>query len=89
MMLDMGFLGDVKKVIALLPEKKQTLLFSATMPYAIEKLASSLLNNPVKAEADQESTVVDTIDQKIYTIEKTHDGNFLCSCDKSWRRKKY
>src|SRR5674476_765318 len=48
-MLDMGFINDVKKIIALLPEKRQTLFFSATMPPEISKLSSSILTNPVRA----------------------------------------
>jgi ATP-dependent RNA helicase RhlE len=77
MMLDMGFLGDVKKVISYLPKEKQTLLFSATMPGAIENLANNLLISPVKVEVDTESTVVETIDQKIYTLEKSNKGYLL------------
>jgi ATP-dependent RNA helicase RhlE len=77
MMLDMGFLGDVKKVISYLPKEKQTLLFSATMPPAIEGLANTLLRNPVKVEVDSESTVVETITQKIYTLEKSNKGYLL------------
>lgn len=77
MMLDMGFLGDVKKVISLLPQKKQTMLFSATMPPAIESLASSLLIKPIKVKVNEESSIVSTIDQKIYTVEKSNKGYLL------------
>ena len=77
MMLDMGFLGDVKKVISFLPTKKQTLLFSATMPPAIEELASDLLINPVKVKVNEESSIVDTIEQKIYSLEKSNKGYLL------------
>jgi ATP-dependent RNA helicase RhlE len=79
MMLDMGFLGDVKKVISFLPQEKQTLLFSATMPKAIENLANNLLNKPVKVEVDAESSLVETIEQKIYTVEKSNKGYLLQS----------
>ena len=79
MMLDMGFLGDVKKIISFLPQEKQTLLFSATMPEAIEKLANNLLTKPVKVKVDAESSLVETIDQKIYTVEKINKGYLLQS----------
>lgn len=77
MMLDMGFLNDVKKVISFLPENLQTLLFSATMPTAIEALANELLEEPVKVEVDAESTVVETIEQKFYALEKKNKGFLL------------
>ena len=79
MMLDMGFLGDVKKIISFLPQDKQTLLFSATMPAAIEMLANNLLNQPVRVEVDAESSIVETIEQKIYTVEKINKGYLLQS----------
>lgn len=79
MMLDMGFLGDVKKVIALLPQEKQTILFSATMPAAIENLADNLLKNPVKVEIDSDLSLGETIEQKIYTVEKMNKGYLLHS----------
>lgn len=79
MMLDMGFLGDVKKIISLLPPEKQTLLFSATMPQAIENLANNLLNQPIKIEVDAESSIVETVDQKVYTVEKVNKGYLLYS----------
>ena len=79
MMLDMGFLGDVKKVISFLPQEKQTLLFSATMARPIENLANHLLNKPVKVEVDTESSLVETIEQKIYTVEKINKSYLLHS----------
>ena len=79
MMLDMGFLGDVKKVISFLPQNKQTLLFSATMPGAIENLANNLLHTPVKVEVDSESSLGEAIEQKIYTVEKINKGYLLHS----------
>jgi ATP-dependent RNA helicase RhlE len=69
-MLDMGFIHDVKKVITLLPEKKQTLFFSATMPPEISKLASSILNNPSKVEVTPVSSTAETITQAVYFVEK-------------------
>ncbi|MBT3583649.1 MAG: DEAD/DEAH box helicase [Halobacteriovoraceae bacterium] len=79
MMLDMGFLNDVKKVIDLLPDEKQTLLFSATMPEAIEKLSENLLIDPIRVEVDSSSTVVESIEQKIYTLEKCNKPYLLNS----------
>lgn len=69
-MLDMGFIHDVKKVIAKLPRRRQTLLFSATMPEEIEELADSLLHDPAVVKVDPVSSTVDRIDQKLYFVEK-------------------
>src|SRR5690606_12573596 len=64
-MLDMGFINDVKKVIAKIPLKKQTLFFSATMPSEITGLANSILNNPVRVEVTPTSSAVEKITQAI------------------------
>jgi ATP-dependent RNA helicase RhlE len=69
-MLDMGFVHDVKKIISKLPEKKQTLFFSATMPYEIKQLANVLLQNPVKLEVTPPASTVDMIQQSLYFVEK-------------------
>lgn len=69
-MLDMGFVHDVKKVIAKLPLRRQTLLFSATMPKEIEELADSLLHDPAVVKVDPVSSTVDRINQKLYFVEK-------------------
>ena len=69
-MLDMGFGHDVRRIIKLLPQKRQTLLFSATMPGEIAQLADSLLNNPVKVSVTPVSSTVDTISQSVYFVEK-------------------
>jgi len=69
-MLDMGFVHDVKRIIAKLPSKKQTLFFSATMPNEIQKLADTLLTNPVKVEVNPVSSTVDMIQQQIYFVDK-------------------
>lgn len=76
-MLDMGFLNDVKKVIKLLPSKRQTLLFSATMPNDIASLANSLLKDPKKVEVTPESTTVEKIDQKAHYVAKLNKPNLL------------
>ncbi len=69
-MLDMGFINDVKKVIARLPQKRQTLFFSATMPDEIARLSSSILTNPVKVEVTPVSSTAENVDQSIYLVEK-------------------
>ncbi len=70
-MLDMGFIHDVKKVIARIPLKRQTLFFSATMPPEIQKLSSSILTNPAKVEVTPPATTAEKIAQQIYYIDKT------------------
>lgn len=69
-MLDMGFIHDVKKVISQLPHVRQTLLFSATMPTEIAKLAQTILIDPVKVAVDPVSSTVDTIEQAVYFVGK-------------------
>ena len=69
-MLDMGFVYDVKRIIAKLPVQKQTLFFSATMPAEIKQLANVLLKDPVKVEVTPVSSTVDTIQQSLYYVEK-------------------
>jgi len=69
-MLDMGFIHDVKKIIRLLPQEKQTLFFSATMPPQIAQLADSLLYNPVKVEVTPVSSTAEKIDQSVYFVSK-------------------
>ena len=76
-MLDMGFVHDVKRIIKLLPQKRQTLFFSATMPGEIQKLANSILNNPVKVEVTPVSSTADTIKQSVYFVEKDNKLNLL------------
>ncbi len=77
-MLDMGFIHDVKKIIALLPKQRQTLLFSATMPPEIVKLADAMLTSPVMVSVTPESMTVDIIDQSVYFVGKK-DKNALLS----------
>lgn len=69
-MLDMGFVHDVKRIIKLLPQRRQTLFFSATMPSDIQRLADSILNNPVKVEVTPVSSTAETINQTVYFVEK-------------------
>lgn len=76
-MLDMGFINDINKIITKLPEKRQTLFFSATMPVVISHLAKSILNNPVKVEITPPATTVERIDQKIYLVERSNKPKLL------------
>jgi ATP-dependent RNA helicase RhlE len=69
-MLDMGFIHDIRKVIKALPEKRQTMLFSATMPPEIVKLVNSMLRQPVRIEVAPVSAAADRIDQYVYFIQK-------------------
>ena len=69
-MLDMGFVHDVKKVIAKLPGERQNLMFSATMPKEIEQLAAGILRKPAFVKVDPVSSTVDRIQQSLYHVEK-------------------
>ncbi len=76
-MLDMGFVHDVKRIIAKLPAKRQTLFFSATMPAEIKKLADILLTNPVKVEVTPPSSTVEIIQQSVYFVGKQEKQSLL------------
>lgn len=76
-MLDMGFIHDVRKVISALPKARQTLLFSATMPEAIQELANSILINPVRVEVTPQATTVEKIAQSVFFVEKQNKRALL------------
>ncbi len=76
-MLDMGFITDIRKVIQHLPARRQTLLFSATMPREIQQLASEMLHNPIMIEVTPPSSTVDKIAQSIYHTNKTDKPRML------------
>ena len=76
-MLDMGFIPDVRRVIAKLPKKRHSLFFSATMPPVVEKLAVDMLCNPVKITIDPGKPTVERIDQKIMFVDKGHKNQLL------------
>jgi ATP-dependent RNA helicase RhlE len=78
-MLDMGFFSDVQSIIEKLPTKRQTILFSATMPSKIEELGQNILKDPIKVEAAPESTTVELVDHKIYNVEKSNKVFLLAS----------
>lgn len=69
-MLDMGFIHDLKKIMKVLPAKKQTMLFTATMPKTIVGLANSILKNPKRVEVTPENSTVEKIDQKVFMVDK-------------------
>ncbi|GAB4414622.1 MAG: DEAD/DEAH box helicase [Sideroxydans sp.] len=69
-MLDMGFIRDIKKVLALLPRQRQNLLFSATFSDEIKLLAEGLLNNPVLVEVARRNTTAETVAQKVYLVDR-------------------
>jgi ATP-dependent RNA helicase RhlE len=76
-MLDMGFIHDVKKIIAALPHKRQSLFFSATMPPEIIKLAGTILHNPVKVEVTPSASTVDIIKQYVFFVDKGNKNALL------------
>ncbi len=77
-MLDMGFIHDIRKIVALLPAKRQNLFFSATMPPEITKLASTILNtHPTRIEVAPQSTPIERIRQELYRIDKRRKGALL------------
>ncbi len=76
-MLDMGFIHDIKKVLVKLPVRRQTLLFSATMPREIISLANSMLNSPTKIVVTPDEPTVDAIQQRVYFVSKQNKKELL------------
>ncbi|MGN6627535.1 MAG: DEAD/DEAH box helicase [Tepidisphaeraceae bacterium] len=76
-MLDMGFITDIRKLIAHIPKKRQTLLFSATMPPEIRKLADTILHQPVTVEVAPVSSTADRIEQSVYFCDKNQKTKLL------------
>ncbi|ABK44150.1 DEAD/DEAH box helicase domain protein [Magnetococcus marinus MC-1] len=76
-MLDMGFIHDIRRIIKVIPAKRHTLLFSATMPKDIAELAEGLLTNPAKVEVTPESTTVERITQKVLFVDKQNKRSLL------------
>jgi ATP-dependent RNA helicase RhlE len=76
-MLDMGFINDIRKVIAVLPEKRQSLFFSATMPDSIVELSRKILNQPKKVAVDPVSSTAETIQQHLYYTNKSDKKDLL------------
>ena len=76
-MLDMGFIHDMRKIVAMIPRERQTLLFSATLPQEIRELASSWLRDPLELKTTPQSTPAETVEQSLYFIEKRRKKNLL------------
>jgi ATP-dependent RNA helicase RhlE len=69
-MLDMGFLGDIRQILALLPQKRQNLLFSATFSEAIRKLTANFLQNPVQIEVSPRNSAAQSVKQRVYEVDR-------------------
>ncbi len=87
-MLDMGFINDIKKVIAILPKERQNLLFSATYSDEIKKLSQGLLKSPVLIEVARRNTSSETVKQAVYHVDKTRKKELLTHLitDGSWKQ---
>jgi ATP-dependent RNA helicase RhlE len=76
-MLDMGFIHDVRRIISALPQKRQSLFFSATMPPEIVRLAGSIVYKPVKVEVTPSASTVDIVEQFVYFIDRGNKNSLL------------
>lgn len=76
-MLDMGFIRDVRKIVAMLPKKRQSLLFSATMPNDVAHLAADMLHQPMRVEVTPEQITVDRIEQRVFHVEAAQKRTLL------------
>jgi ATP-dependent RNA helicase RhlE len=76
-MLDMGFIHDIRKIIALLPKKRQTLMFSATFSQDIVNLAKTLVNKPIEISVNPKNTTVEAISQKVFPVDKKKKSALL------------
>jgi ATP-dependent RNA helicase RhlE len=87
-MLDMGFLRDIKKIIAMMPKKRQNLLFSATFSKEIKKLAEGILHQPILVEAEPENSTAEMVVQKAYRVDKDDKIEFTIKLisDGNWKQ---
>jgi len=87
-MLDMGFIHDIKKLMKMMPQKKQTLLFSATFSNDIKKLASGLLKDPVLVEVARQNTTAEQISQVVHYVDKGRKRELLSQLikTKDWKQ---
>ncbi|SHK15404.1 ATP-dependent RNA helicase RhlE [Marinobacter antarcticus] len=87
-MLDMGFIRDIKKILALLPAKRQNLLFSATFSGEIRGLAQGLLNNPVQIDVAVRNTTAENVKQSVYSVDQSQKTALLSKLvrDNSWEQ---
>ena len=84
-MLDMGFIADIRKIVKELPDERQTLLFSATMPNAVKKLTESIQKSPQMIQIGRQHNPIETITQHIYAIEKALKMDLLLHIIEDWR----
>lgn len=87
-MLDMGFIHDIKKILAKLPKNRQNLLFSATFSDEIRQLAKGLVNNPVEISVATRNTTAETVEQSVYVVDKTKKARVLTKLikDNDWKQ---
>ena len=87
-MLDMGFINDIKKILALLPKQRQNLMFSATFSEDIRKLAKGLVNNPVEISVSPRNTTVKSVEQWLCPVDKGQKSRLLCHLinDNQWHQ---
>ena len=87
-MLDMGFINDIKKVLAILPKQRQNLLFSATYSEEIKKLSDRLLNSPTLIEVARRNTASETVKQAVYLVDKERKRELLTHLikDGNWKQ---
>lgn len=78
-MLDMGFINDIRRILRCLPQKRQTLFFSATMPPDVEKLAMTILHDPASVKVDPVTSTVESIAQSLYYVDKINKSKLLVS----------
>lgn len=87
-MLDMGFLRDIKKIMSLMPAKRQNLLFSATFSKEIKELAAGILHNPVLVEATPQNSTAEKVEQKLYRVDKGQKTELVTKLisDGNWKQ---
>jgi ATP-dependent RNA helicase RhlE len=87
-MLDMGFIRDIRKILAMLPAKRQSLMFSATFSPEIRKLATGMLNNPVQVEVAARNTAAESIKQSVYPVDQSQKTALLSKLvrDNGWEQ---
>ena len=76
-MLDMGFIPDINKILALVPQKRKTLFFSATFPDSVRRLAKKMLHNPLEIDVSPRNSTVDKIKQRLYSVDKKNKSHLL------------
>ena len=76
-MFDMGFIHDVRRIVAALPSQRQTLLFSATMPADVDQLAAQILRDPERVEVKAANAAADTVEQSVYFVNKRNKPTLL------------